>query len=94
MLRITLAAVLWIATAQFALAQPVTLKLSFFTSDQNEIWTQVLKPFIDAVNAEPGGAVKIEGFPWKESATTAADGARRRGGYCLCNTEFELGPVS
>jgi TRAP-type transport system periplasmic protein len=63
MLRITLAAAFWIATAQLVSAQPVTLKLSFFTSDQNEIWTLVLKPFIDAVNAESGGAVKIQGFP-------------------------------
>lgn len=63
MLRVTLTAMLWLACAQVALAEPAKLKLSFIASDQNEYWTLVLKPFIDAVNADPGGAVIIEGFP-------------------------------
>jgi TRAP-type C4-dicarboxylate transport system substrate-binding protein len=46
-----------------ALAQPVTLKLSFFASDTEVNYAKVIKPWIDAVNADPGGAVKIEAYP-------------------------------
>jgi len=41
-------------------AQPLRLKLSFFTSDQTTIYVGGIKPFVDAVNAEGNGLVSIE----------------------------------
>lgn len=46
-----------------AVAQPVTLKLSFFTSDTEINYVKAIKPWVDAVNADPSGAVKIEAYP-------------------------------
>ena len=46
-----------------AVAQPVTLKLSFFASDTESNYAKAIKPWIDAVNADPSGAVKIEAYP-------------------------------
>lgn len=45
-----------------AAADPVNLKLSFFTSDRSQIYQNSVKPFVDAVNAEGGGLVHIEVF--------------------------------
>ena len=63
MLQIVIAAACWVAISLPSVAQPVTLKFSFFTSDQDVNWVRVLKPFIDAVNSDPKGAVKIDPFP-------------------------------
>lgn len=46
-----------------ASAQPVTLKLSFFSSDTEVNYAKVIKPWLDAVNADPSGAVKIDAYP-------------------------------
>ncbi len=46
-----------------ALAQPVTLKLSFFGPDTEVNYVKAIKPWVDAVNADPSGAVKIEAYP-------------------------------
>jgi len=46
-----------------AAAEPVTLKLSFFTSDTEVNYVKVIKPWIDAVNADSSGAVRIESYP-------------------------------
>jgi len=46
-----------------AAAQPVTLKLSFFTSDKEVNYAKVIKPWVDAVNADARGALKIEPYP-------------------------------
>ena len=46
-----------------AVAQPVTLKLSFFASDTETNYVKAIKPWLDAVNADPSGAVKIEAYP-------------------------------
>jgi TRAP-type transport system periplasmic protein len=46
-----------------ALAEPVTLKLSFHASDTEVNYATVIKPWIDAVNADPSGALKIDGYP-------------------------------
>jgi len=46
-----------------AAAEPVTLKLSFFASDTDANYVKVIKPWVDIVNADPSGAVKIEAFP-------------------------------
>lgn len=46
-----------------ASAEPVTLKLSFFGPDTEVNYAKAIKPWIDAVNADPSNAVKIEAFP-------------------------------
>src|SRR6195952_3228703 len=44
-------------------AQPVTLKLAFFASDTEVNYAKAIKPWVDMVNADPSGAVKIEAYP-------------------------------
>lgn len=65
MSRIYAVALLWLAAflPLQAGAEPVTLKLSFFTSDTEVNYAKVIKPWLDAVNADPSGAVKIEAYP-------------------------------
>jgi TRAP-type C4-dicarboxylate transport system substrate-binding protein len=46
-----------------AAAEPVTLKLSFFASDTEVNYARAIKPWVDAVNSDPSGAVKIEAYP-------------------------------
>lgn len=41
-------------------AEPVTLKLSFFTSDRSIAYQAAIKPFVDAVNNEGDGLIKID----------------------------------
>ena len=43
-----------------ATAEPITLKLSFITSDRSDIYQCYVKPFVDAVNADGTGLVKIK----------------------------------
>jgi TRAP-type C4-dicarboxylate transport system substrate-binding protein len=43
-----------------ATAEPIRLKLSFFTSDRELAFQAGLKPFIDAVNEEGAGVIEIE----------------------------------
>jgi len=43
-----------------AAADPIKLKLSFFTSDRSIIYQNSIKPFVDAVNAEGKDVVKID----------------------------------
>jgi TRAP-type C4-dicarboxylate transport system substrate-binding protein len=45
-----------------ACAEPVKLKLSFFTSDRSVAYQAAIKPFVDAVNAEGKDVVQIEVF--------------------------------
>ncbi len=45
-----------------ATAEPITLKLSFFSSDRSHLYLSGVKPFVDAVNAEGRGLVKIEPY--------------------------------
>jgi TRAP-type C4-dicarboxylate transport system substrate-binding protein len=45
-----------------ARAEPVRLKLSFFTSDRSIAYQAAIKPFVDAVNAEGKDVVQIEVF--------------------------------
>lgn len=42
-----------------AAADPIKLKLSFFTSDRSRIYQCQVKPFVDAVNAEGKGLIEI-----------------------------------
>jgi TRAP-type C4-dicarboxylate transport system substrate-binding protein len=43
-------------------AEPIKLKLSFFTSDRSQTYLHTTKPFVDAVNAEGKGLLEIEVF--------------------------------
>ena len=43
-------------------AEPIKLKLSFFSSDRALLYTGGVKPFVDAVNSEGKGTVEIEVF--------------------------------
>lgn len=43
-----------------AAAEPITLKLSFFTSDRSAIYQCQIKPFVDAVNADGSGLLQIK----------------------------------
>jgi TRAP-type C4-dicarboxylate transport system substrate-binding protein len=42
-------------------AEPIKLKLAFYTSDQTKIYGLAVKPFVDAVNAR--GDIEIETYP-------------------------------
>lgn len=46
-----------------AVAEPITLKLSFFTSDRTVAYEAAIKPFVDSVNKEGEGIVRIEVYP-------------------------------
>lgn len=43
-----------------AAAEPITLKLAYFSSDRNHLYRSGVEPFVDAVNAAGGDRVKIE----------------------------------
>src|SRR3569833_1632329 len=64
--RLTTARALVLAAAFLLLAcgrgfaEPIVLKLSFYTSDRSAIYQCQVKPFVDAVNAEGAGLVRIE----------------------------------
>ena len=46
-----------------AAAEPITLKLSFFTSDRSVIYLAAIKPFVDAVNRDGSGVLHIDVYP-------------------------------
>jgi TRAP-type C4-dicarboxylate transport system substrate-binding protein len=48
---------LWMGSAD---ADPIRLKLSFFTSDRSVAYQTAIKPFVEAVNAEGKGIVQID----------------------------------
>ena len=43
-----------------AAAEPIKLKLAFYTSDRASVYHSAVKPFVDAVNAEAKGLIEIE----------------------------------
>jgi TRAP-type transport system periplasmic protein len=45
-----------------ATAEPIKLKLSFYTSDREIIYLTAVKPFIDSVNAAANGLIEIDAF--------------------------------
>lgn len=62
-------------------AEPITLKLSFFTSDRTEAYQAAVEPFVDAVNAEANGLLHIRvyfsgalGSDQTKTAQTVLDG--------------------
>lgn len=58
--RLIALAVLMLSTA--VSAQPITLKLSFFSSDRSHIYLSSVRPFVDAVNLEGADRVRIEPY--------------------------------
>ncbi len=54
------AALVALLLAPAAGAEPITLKMPFFTSDRSTIYQCQIKPFLDAVNADATGAIRIE----------------------------------
>ncbi|HMI14592.1 MAG TPA: hypothetical protein VK567_23995, partial [Bradyrhizobium sp.] len=65
MTRLCMALLAWFAAflPLNAGTEPVILKLSFFASETEVNYARAIKPWIDAVNADPSGAVKIEAYP-------------------------------
>src|ERR1700733_12348429 len=58
---LTRCALLALALSPFAAAaEPISLQLAYITSDRSQFYLYVIKPFVDAVNAEANGAIKIE----------------------------------
>ncbi|MGN7871139.1 TRAP transporter substrate-binding protein DctP [Paracoccus sp. 22332] len=49
--------------AGLAMADPVVLKLAFFGPAAEVNYARVIKPWVDAVNADAGQAVRIEAYP-------------------------------
>jgi TRAP-type C4-dicarboxylate transport system substrate-binding protein len=43
-------------------AEPIKLKLSFFTSDRSVVYSAAIEPFVDAVNAEGKGLIEIKTY--------------------------------
>ena len=41
-------------------AEPIKLKLSFFTSDRSVAYRTAIKPFVDAINSDPRGLLEIK----------------------------------
>jgi TRAP-type transport system periplasmic protein len=44
-------------------SEPITLKLSFFTSDRSVAYLTAVKPFVDAINNDGQGLLKIDVHP-------------------------------
>jgi TRAP-type C4-dicarboxylate transport system substrate-binding protein len=45
-----------------SVADPIKLKLSYFTSDREVLYRTAVKPFVDSVNAAANGLIEIEVF--------------------------------
>ncbi len=48
------------ATVLRRLAEPIKLKMAYFSSDRSMTYLAAIKPFVDAVNAEAAGLVQID----------------------------------
>lgn len=57
---IGLTALIALLAPEMARAEPVTLKLSFFTSDRGTIYECLIKPFVEAINNDGSDLVRIE----------------------------------
>ncbi|HVZ50368.1 MAG TPA: TRAP transporter substrate-binding protein DctP [Pseudolabrys sp.] len=75
------AAVLLVLGANAACAEPIELKLSFFASEQTNIYAAGVKPFVDGVNADGKGLIEIKVYddaalgPLPEQPRLVHDGA-------------------
>src|SRR5580692_6041380 len=45
-----------------SVAEPIKLKLSYYTSDTEVLYRTAVKPFVDSVNTAANGLVEIESF--------------------------------
>src|ERR1051325_6967825 len=54
--------VLALSSPVTAAAQPIKLRLSYYTSDREMIYRSAVKPFVDSVNTAANGIVEIEVF--------------------------------
>lgn len=64
-----------------AAAEPIKLKLAFFTSDRTTAYLTAVKPFVDAINAEANGLLNIQVYfsgtlskPQSKTAQSVLDG--------------------
>ncbi|HLH94095.1 MAG TPA: TRAP transporter substrate-binding protein DctP [Xanthobacteraceae bacterium] len=46
-----------------ARGEPIKLKLAYYASDHGKSYTMAIKPFVDAVNADPRSGIEIETYP-------------------------------
>lgn len=53
-------AALLLALPTLAAAEPITLKLSFFSSDRSPAYLSAVKPFVDAINSDEDGVLRIK----------------------------------
>jgi TRAP-type C4-dicarboxylate transport system substrate-binding protein len=58
-----LALLAFLAAATAATADPIKLKLAFFSSDRAAPYQAAIKPFIEAVNADAKGLLEIQLYP-------------------------------
>lgn len=58
-----IAAALAVCLPALVTAEPAVLKLSFFGPDTEVNYAKAIKPWVDTVNADAGGAVRIEAYP-------------------------------
>jgi TRAP-type C4-dicarboxylate transport system substrate-binding protein len=63
------ALVAWCASAAVTLlplaarSEPIRLKLAYYSSDQAKSYTMAIKPFVEAVNADPRSGLQIDVYP-------------------------------
>jgi TRAP-type C4-dicarboxylate transport system substrate-binding protein len=53
-------ALLWLIVLPAAAAEPIKLKMAYFSSDRTTTYFAAIKPFVDSVNAEAAGLVQID----------------------------------
>ena len=61
--RLSIPALVLLLLSATASAEPITLKLSFFTSDRTVAYQAAIKPFVDAINRNGGSLLRIEIYP-------------------------------
>jgi TRAP-type C4-dicarboxylate transport system substrate-binding protein len=47
-------------TPSSAASNPITLSLAYFSSDGSHLYQMAIRPFVEAVNADPAGLIRIE----------------------------------
>ena len=71
-----------------AAADPINLKLSFWSSDRSRIYEASIKPFVDAVNADSGGLLHIEVY-----FSGAISGVQSRQPQLVADDTADLAPA-
>jgi TRAP-type C4-dicarboxylate transport system substrate-binding protein len=73
---VLLALILTAAIPAAASAAPIKLKLAFFTSDRISLYTDMVKPFVDAVNSEAPDELQIQVYSSGELGKSPAQQAQ------------------